>query len=531
MRFIVAQFPANGPAVYLVPDRWNDWFIWVTQFTAVVVNAAGERTSLGSVKIGQQGMTNASAHTQLPAEFAALDASYFAVGQSEDYYETLSELGEEFRAEYLLALRDCAFDLSIFEAYLDEPVMNQSLLRDVPPDRVRRRLNRLAHGDAALSRYSFEYELEPDPRAMDAPPKLTFDVRPYVAPPTNVHVLIGRNGVGKSRCFDHLTRTLLKVPTEEGGAGVLRASSSDASPFGVPTDQPLGFAGLVTVAFSAFDSSRPFHPEEIAEAGIRYAYIGLKKFPSADEGADDQGEVDEPVFPVKTKKELAREFVASVEKCLVGVRLRRWRRALETLEADPLFREADVSSLAEAGEKWRRSAFRLFWKLSSGHGIVLLTITRLIELIEERSLVLLDEPEGHLHPPLLSAFIRALSDLLTQRNGVAIVATHSPVALQEVPRSCVWVMSRDGYSSRVDRPEIETFGENVGVLTREVFGLEVAQSGFHRMIAEAVRELGSYDLVLDRFGGNLGAEARGLARTLALLPPDQLDRAVNGAGE
>jgi predicted ATP-dependent endonuclease of OLD family len=51
---------------------------------------------------------------------------------------------------------------------------------------------------------------------------------------------------------------------------------------------------------------------------------------------------------------------------------------------------------------------------------VLLTITRLVETVEERTLVLLDEPEAHLHPPLLSAFVRSLSDLLINRNGVAI---------------------------------------------------------------------------------------------------------------
>jgi predicted ATP-dependent endonuclease of OLD family len=65
-------------------------------------------------------------------------------------------------------------------------------------------------------------------------------------------------------------------------------------------------------------------------------------------------------------------------------------------------------------------------------------VTRLVESVEERTLVLLDEPESHLHPPLLSAFVRALSDLLVNRNGAAIIATHSPVVLQEVPRECVW---------------------------------------------------------------------------------------------
>ena len=144
-------------------------------------------------------------------------------------------------------------------------------------------------------------------------------------------------------------------------------------------------------------------------------------------------------------------------KCQIGLRKDRWGKALKTLETDPLFKEAEVTSLAatELQGDWRYSAIRLFKLLSSGHAIVLLTITRLVELVEERSLVLIDEPEGHLHPPLLSAFVRAVSDLLIQRNGVAIVATHSPVVLQEVPKACVWLLSRSGPVSRVDRPQLK----------------------------------------------------------------------------
>lgn len=161
-----------------------------------------------------------------------------------------------------------------------------------------------------------------------------------------------------------------------------------------------------------------------------------------------------------------------------------------------------------------KHATSLFGKLSSGHKIVLLTITRLVETVEERSLILLDEPEAHLHPPLLSAFIRALSDLLINRNGVAIIATHSPVVLQEVPRSCAWKLRRTGSETNAERPEIETFGENVGVLTREVFGLEVTQSGFHKLVGNAVESQASFDSVLDRFNDQLGAEARAIARGL-----------------
>jgi hypothetical protein len=67
---------------------------------------------------------------------------------------------------------------------------------------------------------------------------------------------------------------------------------------------------------------------------------------------------------------------------------------------------------------------------------------------------------------------------------------------------------------RIDRPTLETFGENVGVLTHEVFGLEVTKSGFHRMLADAVEQTGRYDAILDQFENQLGGEARGILRGL-----------------
>lgn len=194
-----------------------------------------------------------------------------------------------------------------------------------------------------------------------------------------------------------------------------------------------------------------------------------------------------------------------------------WRDALINLESDPNFADVQVSALAshslDRETEFKREASKLFEKLSSGHKIVLLSVTRLVETVTEQSLVLIDEPEGHLHPPLLAAFIRTLSDLMQTRNGIAIMATHSPVILQEVPKRSVWRISRNGNIQSADRPDRETFGENLRALTSAVFGLEVTASGFNRMLAEEALPAGSYDAVLERFEGELGFEARALLRT------------------
>jgi predicted ATP-dependent endonuclease of OLD family len=189
------------------------------------------------------------------------------------------------------------------------------------------------------------------------------------------------------------------------------------------------------------------------------------------------------------------------------------------LETDHLFTEADVTSLwnlREDKDIFNGEAFNVFNNLSSGHKIVLLTITRLVEKVEEKTLVLMDEPESHLHPPLLASFIRALSLLMIDRNGMAIIATHSPVVLQEIPRRCVLVLERSGNEIKADRPPSETFGENVGVLTRDVFGLEVIESGFHVMLKEAVNKSKTLEEAEGEFRGELGGEAKALMRALFL---------------
>ena len=54
----------------------------------------------------------------------------------------------------------------------------------------------------------------------------------------------------------------------------------------------------------------------------------------------------------------------------------------------------------------------------------------------------------------------------------------------------------------------------MGVLTREVFGLEVSQTGFHRILADEVRKGQSFATVIENFNGEIGAEARAILRAL-----------------
>ncbi len=516
MHFEVAQSRSatwRGPNCYLIPGDWDDWFRYETTFYLVYVDDKQNQRDIGTVKIGQFGMgqgfsagrkdsppPNQLRSPQLPDHFEDLSHEvFFSLGQDVSYYEALNDLGPIVRDQVLLALNDLALTDGLFQLALREPVTLTSLLRFVPRNTVEGQFRRIARGGAPLSRYTFAFTAHQPARSKRPSAVFDVDVIPESHPPTNIQVLIGRNGVGKTRLLNGMARDLLGFETDVGS---FEFGGGDAL-------DPGGFSNVVSVSFSAFDSIEPLRAKRSSH--MKSHYVGLKR------PTDPDGKVYVPKSPAA----LAREFSFSVLACLQDERRGRWQQALHLLESDPVFAGAGVAELADTatdeGELRARAMALYRDNLSSGHKIVLLTVTKLVETVAERSLVLLDEPEAHLHPPLLSAFIRALSDLLVHRNAVAIVATHSPVVLQEVPKSCVWVMQRVNRLLAINRPTLETFGEGVGVLTHEVFGLEVTKAGFHRMLDDAVDDAVDFDELITRFDGQLGGEARGIARGLLAL--------------
>src|SRR5699024_784178 len=168
--------------------------------------------------------------------------------------------------------------------------------------------------------------------------------------------------------------------------------------------------------------------------------------------------------------------------------------------------DLDYAAIAEA-----------FSGLSEGHQAVLLTISYVAATLAEQTLVILDEPEAHLHPPLLSSLIRCLNDLLARKNAMGIVATHSPVVLQEVPRSCALKITGRDDLKTATRPRVETFGEDIGALTHEVFELEVEDSGFYRTLRELASRFDNFDDALRELDGQLGISGRSALRYLIAL--------------
>ena len=516
MKFIVVptkskRAPREGKEIgYLWTDQWDDWYTYNTLYYFTYFDCTGQKHEIGSVKIGQfDWQKNQQRRPNIPESFRHLSEEFFSLGQDIDYYKALMRISEDERIEIFEALRDTAYDKNLYARAISEAVMTESLMRSSDARKTEIQYRAVILNVVELTRFKFSYRAAKTPKSLTGPVDLDFEVIPNASPPTNIHVLIGRNGVGKTRLLNGMTRALVDPSSTERRDGAFTFEDSEFDFVGETSET---FANLVSVTFSAFDEflSIKDAPNK-KNATIGYTNVGLRKLVRQ----KTERKVIQRVITQNIDK-LSRDFAKSALVCSRGVRRERWKRALETLETDSLFGESEVANLADIEEEdeFLDAAKFLYKKLSSGHKIVLLTVTELVNLVEERSLILMDEPEAHLHPPLLSAFVRALSDLLINRNGVAIIATHSPVVVQEVPSTCVWKISRHGVSSAAERPEIETFAETVSILTREVFGLEVDRSGFHKMIRDIVEQEETFEDVMGRFDGEIGAQGQALARAM-----------------
>jgi len=492
-------------------------------FDVAVYDGNGKRHEIGAIKIGFKGQTtDIATHQKLPPLFPFLSSDFFSLGQRVEFYQNIRLLPGNLGENILESLRDIVKSPEIIKEIDDENVFSVSFLRNTSLSVIKGQYARALEGKPLLTDFKFRFSR---PETMDLGAiELSFNVDVGSTPSTNVHAIIGRNGVGKT--------TLLN-----GMIGGVMNPQSDAKFFDIGAWQstPISsdyFSSLVSVSFSAFDPFDPPQEQSDPAKGTCYFYIGLKD-------PKDKSRL-------RTIADLRKDCVKALVECFYDPGKRsRWLNAIMKLGSDDNFAFMQLEQLEGEFDNLRKmrndqtqpdseSFLQAYFshlepylkRMSSGHAIVLLTITKLVAKVEEKTLVLMDEPESHLHPPLLSAFIRALSDLLHDRNAVAIIATHSPVVLQEIPRSCVWKIYRVGKDVSKSKPDRETFAENVGVLTSEVFSLEVERSGFHELLANSVNEGATYQEIVDNlYGGQLGFEGRAILRALVA----DRDRRLNNA--
>ena len=508
MRFIVKfrsdESPTTNryPHAVLVQDNWDDYG-YKTTFQVTLHMSADESYDLGSIKIIQAGRSGG--YTDMPKRpFRELPASHASLGAELDYYETIYKLGKDVFEPYLKGLRDVAFDDKIKASVEDTEAYQVSLLRFSGAKRTITDAARLLAADTLPAKRrsaGFEVKFKTQVARNSNAFTVDFDFQRRGRLPNRINALIGYNGTGKTRLLSNLA-----IVASGYGYGSKKDLLEDAAGRFVGTAPP--FKTVVVVSYSAFDTfvipgATEAEKERLQDSGeiFGYVYCGLR------ERSDGDVPDDEQAYRLRTPSEIEAEFLSALARVRQADRLGNLLELMKPLLREPSFQRIGLTQLYANRDD--EELAELFRGLSSGHKVVIKIVTELTAHISgsEPTLVLIDEPETHLHPPLLAAFLKSVRACLEAFDGYAIIATHSPVVLQETPAKYVHVLRRLADQNRVVTPGVETFAESIGVITQEVFNLGDGSTDWHETLRALARR-NTLEEIEEAFGRKLGFAAR-----------------------
>lgn len=541
--------PRRTAELVLQQDEWND-FSFRTQYHLYYFGE-GFSGFVGNVKILKRGQQGGPEYILPEGPLDPLSEHYCSLGQSLDYYERLANLPAAVRSDILLALRDAIRYPDFSTSFVNEPGWTISVLRDLDLDSYAPLARVLISQDySALP--SRDVKIRFTPRGWKRSLNLHFAGveggadsaarrRLETRLPERVAVVTGTNGSGKSTLLARLARVLHASQADRAKDVVRR--------LGRIRPEGIGFTRVVTVSYSAFDT---FHVPgvtradkrqimtDLREGTGRYVFCGLRDIAreiemllqdeeGRDEDAFEQFDVDLGDFSrdrqhttfLKSADELAAEFSRMVDRIGATSRNELFYDSLGLLLADASFAD---SSGTDARTFLTRNPRAMFLKRSTGHKIVLHIIAGLVAYVQRKSIVLIDEPESHLHPPLLAATMHAVRKILAEQDAFCVIATHSPVVAQETLGKHVYIVRRSDDVFRIRQPRIETYGESIGELTEEIFGLSTDATDYHAVLDELVeqgRSLEDIDRLFEK-GLSLQSQAYVMSRIVMRDGSDQL---------
>jgi hypothetical protein len=506
VKFRTGQSPTTTdyPHVELAQDNWNDYG-YNTTFHATLHLTKSDHLVLGTVKIMSKAQTGG--YTEMPRKpFIDLGSSFCSLSGDLDYYEQLFKLGRSVYHPYLKGLSDAVYSDDVRARFEETEGFKVSLLRSSGAESTIVEAQRLFR-KLPLRKPGAGFQVKLKTRVAKGANSFTiaFDFRRRHKLPHRINAVIGYNGTGKTRLLSNLAI----VASNYGYANKEDAAERTAGRF---VDPPPPFKKVVVISYSAFDTFVIPGRDNLEKQRLEvegdlfgYVYCGLR------ERNDESNNVEDgpgTSYRLRTPEETEVEFAAALRRVRKAHRNEVLLEVLRPLLLDTSFQRIGLSGLYYAGTN-QEHLLELFRGLSSGHKIVLKILLDLTAHMQgsEPTLVLIDEPETHLHPPLLAALLKSVRHCLDRLNGYAVIATHSPVVLQETPVRYVRVLKRVDSHTKVAKPTIETFGESIGLITQDVFNLDDSATDWHDTLRELAREQSLEDIE-EIFGQPLGFAAR-----------------------
>lgn len=455
-------------SILLKFDNWDDYG-YKTTYIIRAYDGEAKEVWKSSVQVFCTKMDEKNAskdiRTFMPENIVELDNSFCSLGQDLNYYIKLKELFPNEYREILVRLNDLAYSKSIWDRFKQYEGVHVSLLRSSSSAKALKEAYALLEESfLGQEKLSFSYCAKVPYCISEA--RFSFIFEKSGSLPGRINALVGKNGTGK-------TSVLKKLAEDLSGFSRTNVDTSVFEEGARPS-----FDKVMSVSYSAFD---PFMKLKNEKSLRSYVYCGIQR---EDGSLLDGGEI-------------RKTFISSLKTIKERARFQQWKEIVNELFTDNSY---DISLQLEdyvnGSVNW-----------SSGQSVLISSMTEVIAKIDKESILLFDEPELHLHPNAIANVMRMLNRILEEFNSFAIIATHSPIILQEIPSRNISVLERIDNQLFVRKPEIECFGENLSVITRDVFNV-TAKESFYQSYFRIQKEEGKKRNEIERlFGNNLGLNA------------------------
>lgn len=317
--------------------------------------------------------------------------------------------------------------------------------------------------------------------------------------PNGIIAMIGKNGSGKSTSLYEIAKILYSSPDTR------RLISERVGKLG---NNAIGIAKLIMFSYSAFDNFiLPGSTKEECSmlidglndntgrfvfCGLRDVFMDMKDFLESNYDVSKEEFLNKSSYQrfdninLKNPKKLGEEYVKVIKFITNSDKVDLWNSFLKSIreQQQELWSAVkDVSAPIYLYEQNLIEEYEIrFNSLSTGYKFIMHAMSHLIAYCDNNNLILFDEPENHLQPPLLSFMISQMRIILAKYRSVMLISTHSPIILQEVFSSNVIIVNRKGAKRVFSRPTIQTYGESFGAITSDVFNINSDNTSYFQSI-------------------------------------------------
>jgi len=507
---------------------WNDYGYVIT--FRVYYTFDDKMYNIGNIKVLVNGAVNTSKYFTEHGNLVENDIYHInelmnpdnlvSLATDIDFYIKLRKvLGKENVVEYLTLICDAGYNYNNFTIYKEWPGFDSSVFRNSSASQaILKKGYQIAIGNYAPEEI-FNIKIDTLPETFE-PIDFHFDNSRAISK-TNVNLIIGRNGVGKTHILKHLIDLMTGiVDTEEQWPYFHKLIVAAYSPFEDFYTESLLLKKL-EVKFNKKEASKnsPIRSGSRKLKVNKYSYIGFRN--------------KNDVFDLEWPKEHSSQSLIKVlrydeennwwnEKNRLNILIQTLRLTIdfdficiktkdsklikienfESIKAIKVDNEIDFKS----GIIFVKNNVEL--SLSSGQMIYSYMLPALVAEIEDESLLVLDEPELYLHPSIEVGLINMIKHLLTETSSYAIIATHSAVLAREVAQNGINILrTTTSNMTQVSLPSFETYGESLDLIIGEAFEDYSIKKPYQSDLDLRISNYDTINEAISELGPDIGDEA------------------------